>query len=319
MKIKNLASMLLLFMASAAFAQSNQTPINIAVLTAQPSPTQFTNFSSLNGTYTFGTQNTTNSNFCVNGADLCTASISPVDVYPSTIANTRWGTYKLNNPDAKSCSPSILFGGLQYCLLEFHFHAPSEHFVMNSATDMEVHFVFFKYIDVVPAPNTNGTICNSDSLLVLGLRMVGGRGTNAAWTSIFNSIPAVNPIGSPSGSTVSFNIADLMGIPNINTAPSFRYSGGLTAPISRGALGIAGYPNIMGSTCLNDQIPGAAWGNPQNQLYLGRMPKIVSWVLFKQPVYLSNAQVQQFKTAFPDGNARAVQPVNVTVYYANPN
>jgi carbonic anhydrase len=32
------------------------------------------------------------------------------------------------------------------------------------------------------------------------------------------------------------------------------------------------------------------------------------------------AQVQQFKTVFPDGNARSVQPnTGATVYIANPN
>jgi carbonic anhydrase len=147
--------------------------------------------------------------------------------------------------------------------------------------------------------------------------MVGnGNTANAAWTNVFNAIPAVNATGAVSGSTVSFNIASMMGISNFNTAPSYRYSGGLTAPISIGTLGAP-------STCVATTNPNNSrpwWGNPQRQLTEETYPQIVSWVLFKQPIQLSVAQVQQFKSVFTDGNARAVQPNGgATVYYANPN
>jgi carbonic anhydrase len=62
------------------------------------------------------------------------------------------------------------------------------------------------------------------------------------------------------------------------------------------------------------------WGNPQNQLYSGAYPEIVQWVLFRQPIQLSVAQVNLFKAKFPDGNARAVQPnTGTTINLANPN
>jgi carbonic anhydrase len=108
----------------------------------------------------------------------------------------------------------------------------------------------------------------------------------------------------------------MMGMANFNTAPSFRYNGGLTAPISIGTLGVNS--SCVATTNPNNGRPW--WGNPQRQLTEETYPQIVSWVLFKQPIQLSVAQVLQFKTVFTDGNARAVQPNSgATVYYANPN
>ena len=309
-KMNFIAAIVLAFASVVAMAQS-QTPVNITSVTPQGSPAQFANYSGLNATFTFATQNTLNAQFC-QGSDVCTLATAPTGPYAYTVANTRWGTYKLNNPNAGSCSPSITFNGQQYCLLEFHFHGPSEHWVNNSATDLEVHFVYFKLADFT-GPYV---LCNADSLLVLGQRMVGnGNTANAAWANVFNAIPAVNSTGANSGSTVSFNIASMMGMANFNTAPSYRYSGGLTAPISIATLGAP-------STCVANTDPNNSrpwWGNPQRQLTLQQYPQIVSWVLFKQPIQLSVAQVQQFKTAFADGNARAIQPTGTTIYYANPN
>jgi carbonic anhydrase len=311
--IKTLLTSFILAVASVVVYAQSQTPINITGVTVQGSPAQFTSYSGLNATFTFQTQNTLNSLFCNSGAgDVCTLPTATAGVNAYPVANTRWGTYKLNNPNAGSCSPSITFGGSQYCLLEFHFHGPAEHWVNNSVTDLEVHFVYFKLADFTGPYG----LCNADSLLVLGQRMVGNGSTaNAAWTGVFNAIPAANASGANSGSTVSFNIASMMGMANFNTAPSYRYSGGLTAPISIGTLG----PN---STCVATTNPNNSrpwWGNPQNQLTQQVYPQIVSWVLFRQPIILSVAQVQQFKTVFPDGNARAVQTQGATVYFANPN
>jgi carbonic anhydrase len=311
--IKTLITSFVLAAASIAVHAQSQTPINITTVTPQGSPAQFTSYSGLNATFTFQTQNTLNSLFCNSGAgDVCTLPTATAGVNAYPVANTRWGTYKLNNPNAGSCNPTLTFGGSQYCLLEFHFHGPAEHWVNNSVTDLEVHFVYFKLADFTGPYG----LCNSDSLLVLGQRMVGnGNTANAAWTSVFNAIPAANSSGANSGQTVSFNIASMMGMANFNTAPSYRYSGGLTAPISIGTLGSS-------STCVANTNPNNGrpwWGNPQNQLTQQAYPQIVSWVLFRQPIQLSVAQVQQFKSVFPDGNARAVQPQGATVYFANPN
>lgn len=310
-KTNFLATIILALAPWVATAQS-QTPINITTTTVQGSPAQFTSYSGLNATFTFTTQNTLNSLFCNTAAgDVCTLPTATAGVNAYPVANTRWGTYKLNNPNAGSCAPSVTFGGAQYCLLEFHFHGPAEHWVNNSVTDLEVHFVYFKLAD---ATGPYG-LCNADSLLVLGQRMVGkGSTDNQAWKNVFDAIPVANASGADSGST-SFNIASMMGMANFNTAPSYRYSGGLTAPISIGTLGAA-------STCVATVDPANSrpwWGNPQRQLTQQAYPQIVSWVLFRQPIALSLAQVAQFKAKFPDGNARAVQPATSTVYITNPN
>jgi carbonic anhydrase len=277
----------------------------------------------MNTTYTFNLQNTTNAQFC-QGTDNCALATAPTGASAYTVSNTRWGTYKLNNAVPGACAPSVTYGGSQYCLLEFHFHGPSEHWVNNSATDLEVHFVFFKLTDAVSGARG---LCNTDSLLVMGQRMVGnGNTANSAWTNVFNAIPAANATGAyaSTGTTqLVLNIQTLMGIPggNINTAPSYRYSGGLTAPISIATLGQTN--GNQSNSCVANTNPNNGnpwWGNPQRQLTQGAYPQIVQWVLFRQPITLSVAQVNQFKTVFADGNARSVQPnTGTTIYIANPN
>ena len=324
MKKLNLASVFVAMAIGLAsfvtIAQSNQTPINITTVTPQGSPTQFTSYGSMNTTYTFNLQNTTNAQFC-QGTDNCALPTAQTVTKAYTISNTRWGTYKLNNATPGACAPSVTYGGAQYCLLEFHFHGPSEHWVNNSATDLEVHFVFFKLTDATTGPRG---LCAADSLLVMGQRMVGnGAVANSAWTNVFNAIPAINASGAYSGGSLSLNIQTLMGIPggNINTAPSYRYSGGLTAPISIATLGQTN--GNQTNSCVANSNPNNGqpwWGNPQNQLTLGAYPQIVQWALFRQPIQLSVAQVNQFKAAFADGNARSVQPnTGTTIYLANPN
>ncbi len=302
-----------------AIAQSNHTPVNITTVTPGGA-TAITSYSSMNTTYTFNTRNTTNAEFC-QGTDNCALPTAQAGANAYTISNTRWGTYQLINNVPGACAPTITYGGVQYCLLEFHFHGPSEHWVNNSATDLEVHFVFFNLAD---AQSGARGLCNANSLLVMGQRMVGnGNVANAAWTNVFNAIPTANASGAASGATLSLNIQTLMGIPggNINSAPSYRYLGGLTAPISIATLGQT--LGNQSNSCVANTNPNNGnpwWGNPQNQLTNGAYPEIVQWVLFRQPIQLSVAQVNQFKAKFPDGNARAVQPnTGTTINLANPN
>jgi hypothetical protein len=305
-----------------------QTPINITtVVTATPGANDtISAYSSLNTNFTFLTQNTTNSAFC-NTTDTCTATTAQTGSSAYTISNTRWGTYKLNNPNflpnppgnaSVACNPTLTYGSNQYCLVEFHFHGPSEHWVNNSAADLEIHFVFAKATDFV-----SGNICSSNSLVVLGWRLVGsGSSTNSYYQSLFSGIPATSANGAISGS-ITVNPAYLMNLTNLNSAPSYRYSGGLTAPLGSSVLTLS--PGGMSaSPCI---APGGTPGNPQSQLTAGKYPQIVQWVLYRQPIILTPAQVQVFKNVFPDGNARSIQPnanpynsnTPTTVYLYNPN
>jgi len=329
-KINFIAAFILTAASLVAVAQSNQTPVNITTVTPGGA-TAITSYGSMNTTYTFNLQNTTNAQFC-QGTDNCSLPTAQTGANAYTISNTRWGTYKLNNAVPGACAPTITYGGVQYCLLEFHFHGPSEHWVNGGATDLEVHFVFFNLADATSGPRG---LCSANSLLVLGQRMVGGNTSNTNWATVFNSIPATNPTGGYASSyttpippygppySLNLNIQTLMGIPggNINSAPSYRYLGGLTAPISIATLGQTN--GNQSNSCVANNNPNNGnpwWGNPQNQLNNGAYPEIVQWVLFRQPIQLSVAQVNQFKAKFPDGNARSVQPnTGVTINLANPN
>ena len=101
-----------------AIAQSNQTPVNITTVTPGGA-TAITSYSSMNTTYTFNLRNTTNAQFC-QGTDNCSLPTAQTGANAYTISNTRWGTYQLINDVPGACAPTITYGGVQYCLLEFH-------------------------------------------------------------------------------------------------------------------------------------------------------------------------------------------------------
>jgi carbonic anhydrase len=74
---------------------------------------------------------------------------------------------------------------------------------------------------------------------------------------------------------------------------SYRYNGSLTAPAN---LGCANPP-----------------GNPVDQLKSREFPEVVSWVLLKDTIEMSEAQIAKFKALFPKGNARPPQPLRQVV------
>jgi carbonic anhydrase len=103
---------------------------------------------------------------------------------------------------------SILYNGIHYNLLQFHFHHPSEHTVNGVAAPMEVHFVHRD-------PNSN-------NLAVVGVLLVEGE-ANTAYEPIFDNL------ANATGEGVSIGSLDL------NTLlPDERefvtYNGSLTTP-----------------------------------------------------------------------------------------
>jgi len=70
-----------------AAAQSNQTPVNITTVTPGGA-TAITSYSSMNTTYTFNLQNTTNAQFC-QGTDNCALPTAQTGANAYTISNTR--------------------------------------------------------------------------------------------------------------------------------------------------------------------------------------------------------------------------------------
>lgn len=103
----------------------------------------------------------------------------------------------------------IQVGGMQYSLLQFHFHSPSEHTVAAKQHDMEMHFVH---------KSGNG------SLAVIAVFIENGR-HNTAFDSIWQHLPSV-PGESKWVADVVFNAIDLLP----RTRHTYRYDGSLTTP-----------------------------------------------------------------------------------------
>ena len=70
----------------------------------------------------------------------------------------------------------IVYNGITYDLLQFHFHAPSEHTIAGEATPMEIHFVHKDR--------------NSNNLAVVGILLNEGENENEAYAPIIDNMPA---------------------------------------------------------------------------------------------------------------------------------
>lgn len=104
----------------------------------------------------------------------------------------------------------ITYNGIAYDLLQFHFHAPSEHTIDGQAAAMEVHFVH-------KDPN-------SDMLAVVGILLVEGESDNAAYAPVFTRLPAA--ADETLGGDLSLDLTALL--PPARTF--YTYQGSLTTP-----------------------------------------------------------------------------------------
>lgn len=102
---------------------------------------------------------------------------------------------------------TILVNGTPYSLLQFHYHIPSEHTVMNAHYPLEIHFVH---------KNAQG------GLAVVGV-LVNSGAHNPALNQIITGLPKT---GEAEGRLNNFNISTLM--PANRTA--YAYNGSLTTP-----------------------------------------------------------------------------------------
>lgn len=163
--------------------------------------------------------------------------------------------------------------GILYDLKQFHFHSASEHMWGSSYRDMEVHLVHIKHgMDI-------GAITSGNDLLVIGVsfqatKLGNNDFLNTFWSQL-TSVATANTNVVVSSRQLDFASA----MPP--TRDYFAYSGSLTTP-----------------AC-----------------YEG-----VTWYVFDQPVSLSEKQLDSLRTTLglvvsptdfaPDGNRRAVQPLN---------
>ncbi len=192
------------------------------------------------------------------------------------LADNRWASLKAY-PEPASAAAEIKFGGVDYKLDEFHFHTPSEHLVNGQVTEMEVHFVF---------ANEHAAPCSASQLLVVGQRITKGA-ANTELNKIFGPTVSLPP------QYGVFTKVDNFTVMNVLTGldDSYRYPGSLTAPVNPEHLG--GCPNPPG-------------GETQ-QLVSGQLPEVVSWVVLRQTIQMSEAQLARFHALFPNGDARGPQ------------
>ena len=104
----------------------------------------------------------------------------------------------------------IVYNGISYDLLQFHFHAPSEHSIDGLLAPMEIHFVHKDR--------------NSGALAVVGVMLYEGEAANESWAAVFDDMPA--EAGGSAALAEAVSLVDLL-----PEARSFyTYQGSLTTP-----------------------------------------------------------------------------------------
>ncbi len=104
----------------------------------------------------------------------------------------------------------IIYNGITYDLLQFHFHAPSEHSIAGETAPMEIHFVH-------QDPN-------SGNLAVVGILLTEGENDSHAYAAVFDHLPA--QVGEPEAQGDPLNLARLLP----ETHGYYSYQGSLTTP-----------------------------------------------------------------------------------------
>ncbi len=111
------------------------------------------------------------------------------------------------NVDAGS---GIVYNGISYNLLQFHFHAPSEHTIDGTAAPMEIHFVH-------QDPN-------SGALAVVGVMLSAGEDDSAAYAAVLDHLP--EQAGEPEAMGEALELATLLP----EARRFYTYQGSLTTP-----------------------------------------------------------------------------------------
>lgn len=105
---------------------------------------------------------------------------------------------------------SIVYNGIRYDLLQFHFHAPSEHTIQGAAAPMEAHFVHRD--------------ANSGNLAVVGILLTAGESDNEAYAAVLDYMPA--EIGEPAALPAQLALQSLLP----DRRGYYTYQGSLTTP-----------------------------------------------------------------------------------------
>jgi carbonic anhydrase len=190
-----------------------------------------------------------------------------------------WGTLKvLPKP---GFAPEIRVNGIPYDLVQFHFHAPSEHTVDGRRTEMEVHFVHLI---------RDGQGCNSSNrpLVVIGDFIDAAGNSDTELQRIF---PPNLPKSTADLPVDVFSV-DLRALVPAG-APTWRYDGGLTAPAK---------------DC-------ATFTPLSTQAVTGDFPEAVHWYIYDKNLHLPRSSIDRFSALFPGGDSRALKALGERTIY----
>lgn len=105
---------------------------------------------------------------------------------------------------------AIVYNGITYNLLQFHFHSPSEHTIDGMPAPLEIHFVH-------QDPH-------SGALAVVGIMLSEGEDDNEAYAAVFDYLPA--QAGEPEAAGEPIALAALLP----EARAFYTYQGSLTTP-----------------------------------------------------------------------------------------
>ncbi|KIK60429.1 hypothetical protein GYMLUDRAFT_97157 [Collybiopsis luxurians FD-317 M1] len=130
-------------------------------LATQAAPFEF-GYSGDEGPLNWFHMNKTANKACSNGKNQSPINLnsSKLDILPVSSApyfNVRWSTELLLNG-------SIVMNGVEYELLELHFHTPSEHFILDAYYPLEARFVFLSKSGGLAHRNTSSASYPSQPL-----------------------------------------------------------------------------------------------------------------------------------------------------------
>src|SRR5260370_20902033 len=107
---------------------------------------------------------------------------------PGRVLAQEWGTLKASFPNKPR--PQVRLNGIAYDLIQFHFHAPSEHTVNGKRAEMEIHIVHL----IHDSQGNDAAACASSNrpLLVFGVFIDAGNSDKELQRLFPPGLPKVN-------------------------------------------------------------------------------------------------------------------------------
>ena len=204
-------------------------------------------------------------------SDATLRVVNTYDTGRKPALDKEWATLRADVPRGSH----VTVDGQRYDLLQFHFHTPAEHAVDHARSPMEVHFVHLR---------EGAQPCQPGALLVIGARILSGA-SHGELDKIFGLAGLPRDAQAGAVAVPHFDIGRVL--PPLTNV--WRYAGSLTAPAAF-------------DTCT------LAEGTVAQQLASGIFPMRVTWMVLRDEIEMSAAQIARFRSLFEEGNARELQP-----------